>query len=78
VATADVGGDADLAVVDALCETVARPRAGLLTRRGGAFDLPHEVRWPDGVDGLTVAEQDGVPTGVLVYERGAGHGPRRG
>jgi predicted acetyltransferase len=69
------GEPADLAVVDALYETLARPRAGLLTRRGGAFDRPHEGRWPDGVDGLTVAEQDGVPTGVLVYERGTGYGP---
>ncbi|SET69390.1 GNAT family N-acetyltransferase [Geodermatophilus poikilotrophus] len=69
------GEPADLAVVDALYGTLARPRAGLLTRRGGAFDLPHEGRWPDGVDGLTVAEQDGVPTGVLVYERGTGYGP---
>ena len=69
------GEPADLAVVDALYETLARPRTGLLTRRGGAFDLPHGGRWPDGVDGVTVAEQDGVPTGVLVYERGAGYGP---
>jgi predicted acetyltransferase len=69
------GEPADLAVVDALYETLARPRAGLLTRRGGAFDLPHGGRWPDGVDGVTVAEQDGVPIGVLLYERGAGYGP---
>ncbi|MGY1694050.1 enhanced intracellular survival protein Eis [Geodermatophilus sp. SYSU D00814] len=69
------GEPADLAVLDALYETVARPRAGLLTRRGGAFDLPHERRWPDGVDGLTVVEQDGVPTGALTYERGSGYGP---
>jgi predicted acetyltransferase len=69
------GEPADLAVVDALYEALARPRAGLLTRRGGVFDLPDEGRWPDGVDGLTVAEQDGVPTGVLVYERGTGYGP---
>ncbi|SDZ06174.1 Sterol carrier protein domain-containing protein [Geodermatophilus africanus] len=67
------GEPADLAVVGALYETPARPRAAL-TRRGGAFDLPHEGRWPDGVDGLTVAEQDGVPTGALVYERGTGYG----
>jgi predicted acetyltransferase len=67
------GEPADLAVVDALYETFARPRAAF-TRRGGAFDLPHEGRWPDGVDGLTVAEQDGIPTGALVYERGTGYG----
>ncbi|WP_100499411.1 GNAT family N-acetyltransferase [Geodermatophilus chilensis] len=69
------GEPADLAVVDTLYETLARPRAGLLTRRGGLFDLPHQGRWPGGVDGVTVAEQDGVPTGVLVYERGTGYGP---
>ena len=69
------GEPADLAVVDALYETLARPRAGLLTRRGGVFDLPHEGRWPDGVDGVTVVEEDGVPTGALVYERGTGYGP---
>lgn len=69
------GEPADLAVVDGLYETLARPRAGLLTRRGGVFDLPHEGRWPDGVDGVTVVEQDGVPTGALVYERGAGYDP---
>ncbi|RFU20101.1 GNAT family N-acetyltransferase [Geodermatophilus marinus] len=69
------GEPADLAVADVLYETLARPRAGLLTRRGGAFDLPHEGRWPEDVDGVTVAEQSGVPTGVLVYERGSGYGP---
>ena len=69
------GEPADLAVVSALYEALARPRTGLLTRRGGAFDLPHEGRWPDGVDGVTVVEQDGVPTGALVYERGTGYGP---
>ncbi|GAB3195203.1 GNAT family N-acetyltransferase [Geodermatophilus arenarius] len=69
------GGPADLPVVDGLYETLARPRTGLLTRRGGVFDLPHEGPWPDGVDGLTVVEQDGVPTGALVYGRGRGYGP---
>lgn len=69
------GEPADLAVVGELYELLARPRAGLLTRRGGAFDLPHEGRWPDGVDGVTVVEQDGVPTGALVYARGTGYGP---
>ncbi len=47
------GEPGDLAVVDALHEMLARPRAGLLTRHGGAFDRPHEGRWPDGVDGVT-------------------------
>ncbi|MGY1670602.1 GNAT family N-acetyltransferase [Geodermatophilus sp. SYSU D00710] len=69
------GEPADLAVVADLYESLARPRAGLLVRRGGVFDLPHEGRWPAGVDGVTVAEEDGVPTGALVYERGAGYGP---
>ncbi|TFV62749.1 GNAT family N-acetyltransferase [Geodermatophilus sp. DF01-2] len=69
------GEPVDLAVVDALYETLARPRSGLLTRRGGRYDLPHDGPWPDGVDGVTVVEQDGAPTGALVYGRGTGYGP---
>ncbi|RBY75518.1 GNAT family N-acetyltransferase [Geodermatophilus sp. TF02-6] len=69
------GDPADLAGVAELYETLARPRSGLLTRRGGVFDLPHPVPWPEGVDGVTVVEQDGRPTGALVYERGTGYGP---
>ena len=62
------------AVVD-LYEQVARGFDGPLTRRGGRWELPPRDEQPlgDGVDLLTVAEQDGVVTGVLGYERGRGY-----
>ena len=61
--------------VQALYEQVARAQQGLLTRTGGVHDLPPSGTWPDGADGVTLAEQDGRPTGALVWERGRGYGP---
>ena len=63
------------AAVQALYEQVARAHDGLLTRTGGVYDLPPSGPWPDGADGVTLVEQDGSPTGALVYERGRGYGP---
>ncbi len=70
------GTPADRAAVVDLYDRVARGFDGPLTRRGGRWELPARDEQPlgDGVDLLTVAEQDGVVTGVLGYERGRGYG----
>jgi len=69
------GTPADRAAVVDLHEQVARGFDGPLTRRGGRWELPPRDEQPlgDGVDLLTLAEQDGVVTGVLGYERGRGY-----
>jgi predicted acetyltransferase len=69
------GEPGDLPAVHELYGEVARAHDGLLTRTGGAFDLPPSAAWPDGADGLTLVEQDGRTTGALLYERGRGYGP---
>ncbi|MCV2490091.1 GNAT family N-acetyltransferase [Geodermatophilus sp. YIM 151500] len=68
------GRPGDLPAVTDLYERIAWSRSGLLTRRGGAFDLPSDGPWPNGADGATLVEQDGVLTGALVYRRGSGYG----
>ena len=69
------GTPADRAAVVDLYEQVARGFDGPLSRRGGRWELPARDEQPlgDGVDLLTLAEQDGVVTGVLGYERGRGY-----
>ena len=65
----------ELPVVRALHEQVARSAQGLLTRTGGVHELPPEPGpWPDGADGATLVEQDGEPTGAMVWARGRGYG----
>lgn len=69
------GGPTDLPLLTEMYEEVARPRSGLLTRRGGFFDRPHEQPLPDGIDAITVAESEAGPVGVLAFGRGEGYGP---
>ncbi|SCX43491.1 Predicted acetyltransferase [Klenkia marina] len=70
------GTVADRPLVVDLYEQVARGFDGPLTRRGGRWELAPRDEQPlgDGVDLLTVAEEDGEVTGVLGYERGRGYG----
>lgn len=58
-----------------LYERSARRHNGLLTRRGGFFDLPSDNPLGEDVDVLTVAEVDGEPLGALAFGRGEGYGP---
>ena len=67
-------GPEELGAVRGVHEEVARVRNGLLTRTGGAFDLPLDGAWPPGVDGVTLVEQDGAATGALTWARGSGYG----
>ncbi|WP_242653789.1 GNAT family N-acetyltransferase [Klenkia soli] len=69
------GTPADRPAVVDLYEQIARGFDGPLTRRGGRWELPPRDEQPlgDGVDLLTLAEQDGVVTGALAYERGRGY-----
>ncbi|MEI4274228.1 GNAT family N-acetyltransferase [Klenkia sp. LSe6-5] len=70
------GTPADRPLVVDLYEQVARGFDGPLTRRGGRWELDPTAEQPlgDGVDLLTVAEEDGRVTGALGYERGRGYG----
>lgn len=74
------GTVADRPLVVDLYEQVARGFDGPLTRRGGRWELAPRDEQPlgDGVDLLTLAEEDGVVTGVLGYERGRGYGAEAG
>jgi Predicted acetyltransferase involved in intracellular survival and related acetyltransferases len=68
------GGPADLPAVADLYDAVARHRCGLLTRRGPGFDDdPAPTRLPEGIDGLTLVEQDGRLVGYASWERGQGY-----
>jgi predicted acetyltransferase len=71
------GTPADRGAVVDLYERVVRGYDGPLTRRGGRWDAPPPEDQPlgAGVDLLTLAEEDGVVTGALGYERGRGYGP---
>ncbi|WP_234359039.1 enhanced intracellular survival protein Eis [Plantactinospora sp. BC1] len=68
------GGPADLDAATDLYERIARHRCGLLTRRGGAFHRDGApTALPDGVDGLTLVEQDGRLVGYASWQRGRGY-----
>ncbi|WP_239313899.1 GNAT family N-acetyltransferase [Plantactinospora mayteni] len=68
------GGPADLDATTDLYERIARHRCGLLTRRGAAFDPDQPpTALPDGVDGLTLVEQDGRLVGYASWQRGRGY-----
>ena len=69
------GGPEDVHLLTDLYEQVARGTNGLLTRRGGIFDLPPHEPLGQDIDAITVAEADGVPVGVLGFSRGRGYGP---
>ncbi|MEE6263706.1 GNAT family N-acetyltransferase [Plantactinospora sonchi] len=72
--TVRAGGSADLAAVADLYDRIARHRCGLLTRRGGLFDqAPPTAGLPDGIDGLTLVEQDGHLVGYAAWSRGRGY-----
>ncbi|MFY1672126.1 GNAT family N-acetyltransferase [Plantactinospora sp. WMMB334] len=68
------GGPADLDAALDLYESIVRHRCGPLTRRGGVF-APDEppTALPDGVDGLTLVEQEGRLTGYASWQRGRGY-----
>ena len=69
------GSADDLPAVADLYEQVARARNGLLTRRGARFDPRPDGALPDGVDAVSIVEEDGAPTGALLLGRGRGYGP---
>jgi predicted acetyltransferase len=70
------GGPADLPRVTDLYEQVARLHDGLLTRRGGFFELdPPDTPLPRDVDAVTLAEVGGELSGALLFGRGRGYGP---
>lgn len=72
--TVRAGGPDDLPAVLDLYERIARPRCGLLTRRGSGFDdrQPSDAL-PSGVDGLTLVEDAGHLVGYASWQRGAGY-----
>ncbi|MEJ5944814.1 GNAT family N-acetyltransferase [Pseudokineococcus basanitobsidens] len=63
------GRPADLAEVAALYEREARARSGMLVR-----PAPPEGRFPEGVDGLTLVEDDGRLVAAASWHRGRGYG----
>lgn len=66
---ADPSGADQPAVCD-LYNRVARPREGLLTRSGPAFA---ETGWPKGIDGMTLAFDEGTLVGYASWMRGTGY-----
>ncbi|MEJ5914956.1 GNAT family N-acetyltransferase [Pseudokineococcus sp. 1T1Z-3] len=63
------GGPADLPAVAALYEREAQARSGMLVR-----PAPPTDRLPEGVDGLTLVEDDGVLVAAASWHRGRGYG----
>lgn len=70
--TVRAGRAADLPAVAALYERVARHRCGLLTRED-VYDPEPSTGLPDGLDGLTLVEQDGRLVGYAAWARGRGY-----
>ena len=69
------GGPDDVPLLTDLYEQVARGTNGLVTRRGGMFDVPSDAPLGEDIDSITVAESDGIPVGVLGFGRGRSYGP---
>lgn len=64
------GGADDLPAVTDLYERIARPRNGLLTRRGAPFD----GSMPPEIDGLTLVTEGERLVGYAAWQRGLGYG----
>lgn len=69
------GGASHVPLLTDLYERVAMAQNGLLTRRGGMYDVPPNKPLGEDVDAITVAEVEGAPVGVLAFGRGEGYGP---
>ncbi len=70
VRPADPSGADQPAVAD-LYTRVARTREGLLSRQGPPFN-PAQT-WPEGIDGMTLVEEDGKLVGYASWVRGSGY-----
>jgi predicted acetyltransferase len=68
------GTGRDWPAVRAVYDEVARAGNGLLSRRGKPFPDPTDDELPDGLDGVTIAEDaDGRAVGYASWVRGAGY-----
>ncbi|MDQ1705914.1 MAG: hypothetical protein QOF18_2280, partial [Frankiaceae bacterium] len=68
---ADAG---DLPAVRAVYAEIGRAGNGLLTRHGGLFADPTDGTLPDGIDGITLAEDaGGALVGYASWQRGRGY-----
>jgi predicted acetyltransferase len=67
---ADPSGADQPAVAD-LYTRMARTREGLLSREGPPFHPPQT--WPEGIDGMTLVEEEGSLVGYASWVRGAGY-----
>lgn len=64
----------DWPAIRAVYDDTGRGCNGLLTRRGGLFNDPVDDSFPDGIDGVTLAEDaDGRVVGYASWERGRGY-----
>lgn len=70
------GGPEDVPLLTEVYERVARTRNGLLTRRGGGYDVAFDGPLPEGIDAISVAEDADGPAGILAFGRGQGYGPQ--
>jgi predicted acetyltransferase len=69
------GDGTDWPAIRAVYDEIARTGNGLLTRRGTLFADPTDATLPDGIDGVTIAEDDrGAVVGYASWERGTGYG----
>jgi predicted acetyltransferase len=68
------GTGRDWTAIRAVYDEVGRGCNGLLTRRGRAFEDPVDDSLPEGIDGVTLAEDaDGRVVGYASWERGRGY-----
>jgi predicted acetyltransferase len=64
----------DLTAVRGVYDEIARTGNGMLARRGGLFSDPPDATLPDGIDGITLAEDaTGALVGYASWQRGRGY-----
>jgi predicted acetyltransferase len=68
------GDGTDWPAVRAVYDEICRTGNGLLSRHGGSFEEPTGPELPDGLDGVTVAEDDSGVVGYASWVRGTGYG----
>ncbi|MDQ1697487.1 MAG: hypothetical protein QOJ03_2840, partial [Frankiaceae bacterium] len=69
------GDGTDWPAVRAVYGEVARTGNGLLSRRGPTFPDPTDAALPDGIDGVSLAEDEqGRVVGYATWQRGRGYG----